>query len=120
MGWETGAAASGRKPTTHLVSARSDAGRCGCQPSEQLELTPRYRLTFRASARTPNLARVIGVSGFACEREGSNTAKITTPAEPQGVQLTDHLEDIWPSKGDRLAEHLELAFRHSLHLIPET
>jgi hypothetical protein len=88
-------------------------------PAHDVYDAPRYQLTFRASARTRNLARVIGVSGFVCEREGSDTALITT-AEPQGVQLTDHLDDIWPSKGDGVTEHLELAFHHSLHLVPET
>ena len=78
------------------------------------------RRTFRASTHTRNLAQVIGASGFICEREGSDTAKITTPAEPQGVQLTDHLDDIWPSKGDALTEHLEPALHGSLRLVPET
>jgi len=100
---------SGRGPSCPLI-----------EPAHDVYDAPRYQLTFRASARTRNLARVIGVSGFVCEREGSDTAKIATPAEPQGVQLTDHLDDIWPSKGDGLTEHLELAFHHSLHLIPET
>jgi len=100
---------SGRNPICPLI-----------KPSQDVYDAPRYQLTFRASARTRNLARVIGVSGFVCEPEGSDTAKITTPAEPQGVQLTDHLDAIWPSKGDGLTEHLELAFHHSLHLIPES
>jgi hypothetical protein len=80
---------------------------------------PRYRLVFRSSASTGNLARVIGVSGYVCERGGADTAKITTPEDPQGLQLTDHLNTIGPSKGEGLTEHIELAFDHSLHLVPE-
>jgi len=80
---------------------------------------PRYRLTFRTSASAGNLAQVIGVSGYVCERGGADTAKITTPEDPQGVQLTDHLNTIGPSKGEGLTEHIELAFHHSLHLVPE-
>ncbi len=100
---------SGRGPACPLI-----------KPSQDVYDAPRFQLTFRSPVHTRNLAQVIGVSGFVCEREGSDTAKITTPAEPQGVQLTDHLDDIWPAKGDGLTEHLELAFRHSLHLVPET
>jgi len=80
---------------------------------------PRFRLTFRASASAGNLARVIGVSGYVCERGGAATAKIATPEDPQGVQLTDHLTSIGPVKGEGLAEHIELAFHHILHLVPE-
>jgi len=111
------------RAVNELPLAEPSGGGVKCpliKPSQNVGDAPRYQLTFRASARTRNLARVIGVSGFVCEREGSDTAKITTPAEPQGAQLTDHLDDIWPSKGDGLTEHLELACDHSLHLIPET
>jgi hypothetical protein len=80
---------------------------------------PSFRLTFRTSASAGNLARVIGVSGYVCERGGEDTAKITTPEDPQGLQLTDHLNTIGPSEGEGLTEHIELAFRHSLHLVPE-
>jgi hypothetical protein len=80
---------------------------------------PRFRLTFRTSASAGILAQVIGVSGYVCERGGADTAKITTPEDPQGVQLTDHLNTIGPSKGEGLTEHIELAFHHSLHLVPE-
>ena len=80
---------------------------------------PRYRLVFRSSASAGNLAQVIGVSGYVCERGGADTAKITTPEDPQGLQLTDHLDTIGPSKGEGLTEHIELAFHHSLHLVPE-
>ena len=80
---------------------------------------PRFRLTFRASASSGNLARVIGVSGYVCERGGADTAKITTPEDPQGVQLTDHLTLVGPIKGEGLTEHIELAFHHSLQLVPE-
>jgi hypothetical protein len=80
---------------------------------------PRFRLTFRTSASAGILARVIGVSGYVCERGKADTAKITTPEDPQGIQLTDHLNTIGPSKGEGLSEHIELAFHHSLHLVPE-
>lgn len=80
---------------------------------------PRFRLRFRSSASAGILARVIGVSGYVCERGGADTAKITTPENPQGVQLTDHLNGIGPSSGEGLTEHIELAFHHSLHLVPE-
>jgi hypothetical protein len=80
---------------------------------------PRYQLVFRSSASARNLARVIGVSGYVCERGGADTAKITTPERPQGLQLTDHLNAIGPPKGEGLTEHIELAFHHSLHLLPE-
>jgi hypothetical protein len=80
---------------------------------------PYYRLTFRTSASAGILARVIGESGYVCVRGGSDTAKITTPEKPQGVQLTDHLNGIGPSSGEGLTERLELAFHHSLHLVPE-
>jgi hypothetical protein len=90
------------------------------EPAHESFDAPRYQLTFRTSARTLDLARVIGVSGTVCERGGGDTAKITTPEEPQGVQLTDHLNRIGPSRGQGLAEHLELTFRHRLRLIPES
>jgi hypothetical protein len=83
------------------------------------EGAPRYRLVFRSSASAGNLARVIGVSGYVCERGGADTAKITTPEDPQGVQLTDHLDTIGPSKGEGLTEQIEFAVHHSLHLVPE-
>jgi hypothetical protein len=80
---------------------------------------PRFRLTFRTFASAGNLAWVIGVSGYVCRRGGEDTAKITTPEDPQGLQLTDHLNAIGPSEGEGLTEHIELAFHHSLHLVPE-
>jgi hypothetical protein len=98
------------------------AGRSPSCPEESFANTvdaPRFRLTFRASASAGNLARVIGVSGYVCERGGADTAKITTPEDPQGVQLTDHLTLVGPVKGEGLTEHIELAFHHSLHLVPE-
>jgi hypothetical protein len=80
---------------------------------------PRFRLTFRTSASAGILARVIGVSGYVCERGGGDTAKITTPEDLEGLQLTDHLNTIGPPEGEGLTEHIELAFHHSLHLVPE-
>jgi hypothetical protein len=46
-------------------------------------------------------------------------AKITTPEDPQGVALTDHLILVRPVKGEGLTEHIELAFHHTLPLVPE-
>jgi hypothetical protein len=92
---------------------------CPAMAYANTEGAPRFRLTFRTSASAGNLARVIGVSGHVCERGGADTAKITTPEDPQGLQLTDHLNAIAPSKGEGLTEHIELAFHHSLHLVPE-
>jgi hypothetical protein len=80
---------------------------------------PRFRLTFRTSASAGILAQVIGVSGYVCRRGGEDTAKIATAEDPQGLQLTDHLNTIGPSKGEGLTEHIELAFHHSLQLVPE-
>jgi hypothetical protein len=92
---------------------------CPAMANANTDGAPRYRLEFRTSASAANLARVIGVSGYVCERGGEDTAKITTPEDPQGLQLTDHLNAIGPPKGEGLTEHLEVAFHHSLHLVPE-
>jgi hypothetical protein len=83
------------------------------------EGAPRFLLTFRSAASASNLARVIGASGYVCERGGAARAKITTPEDPHGVLLTDHLTLVGPVKGGGLTEHIELAFHHSLHLVPE-
>jgi len=80
---------------------------------------PRFRLIFRRSAHSGELARVIGVSGFVCEQGGSDTAKVTTPAYPHGLQLTDHLNGVEVPRGSGLSEHIEAAFHHRLHLVPE-
>jgi hypothetical protein len=80
---------------------------------------PRFRLTFRASARGRPLAVVIGRSGYVCERGGAATAKITTPKLPRGLLLTDHLNGVSVAKGEGLSERLEAAFDHTLHLVPE-
>lgn len=80
---------------------------------------PRFLLTFRNIPSASNLAQVIGASGYVCERGGGDTAKITTPEDPQGVQLTDHLITVEVVNKEGLTEHIELAFHHSLHLVPE-
>lgn len=92
---------------------------CPAMTIGDTEGAPRFRLTFRASASAGNLARVIGMSGHVCARAGADTAKITTPEDPRGVQLTDHLALVGPAKGEGFTEHVELAFHHSLHLVPE-
>jgi hypothetical protein len=80
---------------------------------------PRFRLTFRASASGRALAVVGGVSGYVCERGGAARAKITTPRRPHGLLLTDHLNGVGVARGEGLAEHVEVAFGHKLHLVPE-
>jgi hypothetical protein len=92
---------------------------CPAMAYANTEGAPRFRLVFRSSASAGNLARVIGVSGHVCERGGEDTAKITTPEDPQGVQLTDHLTRVEVAEGEGLTEHIEVAFHHSLHLVPE-
>ncbi len=92
---------------------------CPAMGVANTEGAPRFRLTFRTAASASNLARVIGRSGYVCERGGAATAKITTPEDSQGLQLTDHLNTIGPPQGEGLTEHIDLAFHHSLHLVPE-
>jgi hypothetical protein len=79
----------------------------------------RYRPVFRGSASASNLAQVSGRSGFVCGGGGEAVAKITTPEDPQGVLLTDHLILVEVVKEEGLTEHIEVAFHHSLHLVPE-
>jgi hypothetical protein len=80
---------------------------------------PRFQLIFRSTPSGSNLAQVTGASGHVCGRGGGVTAKITTPEVPHVVQLTDHLTLVGPVKGAGLTEHIELAFHHRLHLVPE-
>jgi hypothetical protein len=80
---------------------------------------PRFLLTFRSSATSRNLAQVRAHSGFVCAPSGGAVAKITTPEDPQGVLLTDHLIAVEVVNEEGLTEHIELAFHHSLHLVPE-
>ena len=83
------------------------------------EGAPRFLMTFRSSATSSNLAQVHGRSGFVCGSPGSAVAKITTPADPQGVALADHLISVEVVNKEGLTEHIEIAFHHSLHLVPE-
>jgi hypothetical protein len=83
------------------------------------EDAPRFVLSFRSSATSSNLAEVRGRSGFVCAASGAAVARVTTPADPRGVQLTDHLTLTRPLAGEGLTEHIELAFHHSLRLVPE-
>jgi hypothetical protein len=80
---------------------------------------PRFLLTFRSAATSSNLAQVRGRSGFVCAFPGEAVAKITTPEDPQGVLLTDHLILVQVVHQEGLTEHIEMAFHHSLHLVPE-
>jgi hypothetical protein len=79
----------------------------------------RFLLTFRSGATSRNLAQVRGHSGFVCAPAGEAVAKITTPEDPRGVLLTDHLILVEVVNEEGLTEHIELAFHHSLHLVPE-
>jgi hypothetical protein len=83
------------------------------------EGAPRFLLTFRSDATSSNLAQVRGRSGFVCASSGETAAKITTREDPHGVLLTDHLISVEVVNKEGLTEHLELAFHHSLHLVPE-
>jgi hypothetical protein len=80
---------------------------------------PRFLLTFRSGATSSNLAVVRGHSGFVCAPSGEAVAEITTPEYPRGVLLTDHLILVEVVNDEGLTEHIELAFHHSLHLVPE-
>jgi hypothetical protein len=89
-------------------------------PEMGFERPPVFQLAFRESPSGPALAVVRGASGHKCERNGSATAEITTPALAHGVLLTDHLNGIGPRNGEGLAERLEAAFGHRLGLTPES
>jgi hypothetical protein len=92
---------------------------CPAMSVANTEGAPRFLLTFRSGATSSNLAQVRGRSGFVCAPSGEAVAKITTPADPQGVLLTDHLILVEVVNEEGLTEHIELAFHHSLHLVPE-
>ncbi|MFI4977427.1 MAG: hypothetical protein ACHQC8_01925 [Solirubrobacterales bacterium] len=92
---------------------------CPAMGVANTEGAPRFLLTFRSGASSSNLAQVRGHSGFVCAPSGGAVAKITTPEAPQGVRLTDHLILVEVVNEEGLTEHIELAFHHSLHLVPE-
>jgi hypothetical protein len=97
----------GREPSCPAMSVANTEG------------APRFVLTFRSGDTSSNLAQVRGHSGFVCAPSGEAVAKITTPEDPQGVLLTDHLISVEVVNEEGLTEHIELAFHHSLHLVPE-
>ncbi len=97
----------GREPSCPAMSVANTEG------------APRFLLTFRSAATSSNLAQLRGRSGFVCAPSGGAVAKITTPEDPQGVLLTDHLILVEVVNEEGLTEHIELAFHHSLHLVPE-
>ncbi|HWG09273.1 MAG TPA: hypothetical protein VN672_09725 [Solirubrobacteraceae bacterium] len=102
------------------VAEPGDGGvNCPAMSVGKTEGAPRFLLTFRSGASSSNLAQVRGRSGFVCAPSGEAVAKITTPADPQGVLLTDHLSLVEVVNGEGLTEHIEFAFHHSLHLVPE-
>jgi hypothetical protein len=92
---------------------------CPAMSVANTEGAPRFLLSFRSGATSSNLAQVRGHSGFVCTPSGGAVAKITTPEDPQGVLLTDHLILVEVVNEEGLTEHIELAFHHSLHLVPE-
>jgi len=92
---------------------------CPAMRVANTEGAPRFLLTFRSAATSSNLAQVRGHSGFVCAPSGEAVAKITTPEDPQGVLLTDHLILVEVVNEEGLTEDIELAFHHSLQLVPE-
>jgi hypothetical protein len=76
---------------------------------------PKVILTFRKIPSGSNLAEVITDSGYTCSRAGEASAKITTP-EQRGLLLTDHLNSVTVPGGASLADHIEAALDHRLHL----
>jgi hypothetical protein len=92
---------------------------CPAMGVANTEGAPRFVLSFRSTAASSDLAEVRGRSGFVCASSGDAVAKITTPEDQQGVLLTDHLILVEVVNEEGLSEHLELAFHHSLHLVPE-
>jgi hypothetical protein len=73
-------------------------------------------LRFRRIASGSNLAKVITDSGYVCSRAGDATAKIRTRELPSGLLLTDHLNSVTLAQGASLADHIESALDHRLHL----
>lgn len=92
---------------------------CPAMSVANTEGAPRFLLTFRSGATSGNLAQVRGRSGFVCASAGAAVAKIRTPADQQGVVLTDHLMSVEVVNEEGLTEHIELAFHHRLHLVRE-
>jgi hypothetical protein len=92
---------------------------CPAMSVANTEGAPRFLLTFRSGATSSNLAQVRGHSGFVCAPSGGAVAKITTPEDPQGVLLTDHLISVEVVNEEGLTEHIELAFHHSLQRLSE-
>ncbi|MEA2315146.1 MAG: hypothetical protein QOI03_1838 [Solirubrobacteraceae bacterium] len=78
--------------------------------------SPKVILVFRRTASGSNLARVITDSGYVCSRAGEATAKVTTRELPRGLLLTDHLNSVTLAQGASLADHIESALEHRLHL----
>lgn len=80
--------------------------------------SPKVILTFRKISSGSYLAEVITDSGYVCSRAGEASAKITTSELPGGLLLTDHLNSITVPKGASLANRIEAALDHRLHLLP--
>jgi hypothetical protein len=76
---------------------------------------PKLSLTFRSTPAGSDLAHVVTDGGYVCARVGEATAKIVTP-EQRGLLLTDHLTSVVELKGTSLADHIEAALDHKLHL----
>lgn len=94
---------TGPEPSCPAMSVANTVGR------------PKVILTFRKGSSGSNLAEVITDSGYVCDRAGEASAKITT-SEQRGLLLTDHLNGVTVAEGASLADHIEAAFDHRLHL----
>jgi hypothetical protein len=77
---------------------------------------PRVILTFRQTPRGAALAEVTTTAGFVCGRGGEASAQISTPGQRHRISLTDHLNAAVEPEGTSLADHIEGALEHRLHL----
>jgi hypothetical protein len=116
------AAAPSVKAVAHAVNELPVAEPTGPEPScPAMSIantfgSPKVILGFRQIASGSNLAKVITDSGYVCSRAGEATAKITTRELPRGLLLTDHLNSVTLTQGASLADHIESALDHRLHL----
>jgi hypothetical protein len=51
-----------------------------------------------------------------CARGGEASAQITTSGQRHGISLTDHLNSVLEPEGTSLADRIEAALEHRLHL----
>jgi hypothetical protein len=85
-------------------------------PMEGAEPPPILNLTFRASARSVVLAKVVAFATVAeCGRGGDATAKIRV-GHHREVALTDRIGLVITREGTSVLERVEVALGHRLHL----